>query len=107
MEGVALNSSMVVIELKPLSAVNCLLATKLGTLYLAYRQPEIANGTAGGLIVTSPHLTLDGLTSNATLVAILNVTIGNRSRTLGIMVRVEPSVVTMASATSGKAPLAQ
>ena len=101
----ALNSSVVAIELKPPDAVNCLLAAKMGTVRLSYYQHnEVANQTVvwHQVDVSSPHLVLGGLMSNATMSAIANITVGGRSRTFGITVYVEPPAVTMATSTGGK-----
>ncbi|KAL5487261.1 hypothetical protein EMCRGX_G019841 [Ephydatia muelleri] len=101
MEGVALSSSSVAVQLKPQGAVDCLFRTKMGTFQLSYYQlATISQGFGRQANLSSSYLVLEGLTGNASVSVNLNVTIGKRTRLLGLVLQLEPSAVIVTSPTS-------
>ena len=103
MEGVALSSSSVAVQLKPQGAVDCLFRTKMGTFQLSYYQlATISQGFGRQANLSSSYLVLEGLTGNASVSVNLNVTIGKRTRLLGLVLQLEPSAVIVTSPTSGE-----
>eukprot|EP00731_Ephydatia_muelleri_P018152 Em0011g192a len=95
------NSELMAVQLKPQGAVDCLFRTKMGTFQLSYYQlATISQGFGRQANLSSSYLVLEGLTGNASVSVNLNVTIGKRTRLLGLVLQLEPSAVIVTSPTS-------